>query len=161
MKFILDRMLGKMRIWLRLYGFDTLYVGELNVEGDEDRFLLEYFSDRILLTRDEELYTRAVKQNRKVIFISSNGVRDQLGELKDMLNLNFAPVMDRCSLCNTLLRKPTGEETDRALKKDKLPDSVKKYTLYYCPNCVKLYWTGKHWVNISDFTSRLNSDQFF
>ena len=57
MRFITDRMLGKLSTWLRILGYDTVYAADLEVKGDEDRFIvtLAEREGRILLTRDLSL----------------------------------------------------------------------------------------------------------
>ncbi|RUM33429.1 MAG: hypothetical protein DSY33_04455, partial [Archaeoglobus sp.] len=49
-KFVCDRMLKKLAVWLRLSGYDTLCEEAFNVNPrKEDTFLVENFTDRILL----------------------------------------------------------------------------------------------------------------
>ncbi len=157
MKLILDRMLGKMKVWLRLCGYDTLYVGEMDIREDEDEFLLMHHRDRVLVTRDKELYLKSLKIGRDAIFIESNDVEAQMMELKKKAGIVLEPSMERCSLCNSLLRKPAIEEIERVIEKEDFPEKIKNYDLYYCHKCEKLYWVGSHWTNISEFVSRLNS----
>lgn len=156
-KFLCDRMLGKLATWLRLFGYDTLYAGDLEVEGDEDFFLINEFRDRILLTRDKELYNRA-KGLRPVFLIKSDRLGDQLRELK-ALGIRFELKMDRCSVCNTPLRKPTREEALEVMKREGIKeDLAEKFDLWYCERCKKLYWMGGHWKNMKRFLNELERD---
>ncbi len=157
MKLILDRMLGKMRVWLRLCGYDTLYIGELDVDMDEDEFLLMRLKERVLVTRDRELYRKSIRRGREAVLIEGNDLRSQLVELKEKLSLTFEPVMQRCSLCNSLLRKPSKEEAVNVIRRENFPDGVMDLDLFYCEKCDKLYWRGSHWDNILEFISGLNS----
>ncbi len=154
MRFIADRMLGKLAIWLRIFGYDTLYVGDFET-SDEDLFLLENFTDRILLTRDKELYDRAVRRNRKAVLIRSDSVIDQISEIKD-LGIETEIKMDRCSVCNAILRKPTENEAREVMEREGIEENLKeKYELWYCEKCKKLYWLGSHYRNMVKFLENL------
>ena len=155
LKFLVDRMLGKLAIWLRIFGYDTLYIGDFNVE-DEDKFMLENFEERILLTRDKGLYERCLNRGRKVIIIRSDEVINQIKELVDSLNISTEIRMDRCSVCNSLLRKPDREESLRVMEREGIKeDLMKKYELWYCEKCDKLYWMGSHYRNMLRFLEML------
>jgi uncharacterized protein with PIN domain len=154
MKFICDRMLGKLATWLRISGYDTLYIGDLRVD-DEDEFLLKNYLDRVLITKDRDLFTKSKKMGREAFLVKSNNVAEQMMELK-ALGVKFQIVMDRCSVCNTPLRKPTEDEALAALKEMKLgKDMLEKYELWFCENCKKLYWMGSHWVNMIRFLRKI------
>ncbi|MCS7144116.1 MAG: Mut7-C RNAse domain-containing protein [Archaeoglobaceae archaeon] len=154
MKFICDRMLGKLAVWLRISGYDTLYIGEFTAENEDD-FLIENFKDRVLLTKDRRLFSKAKKYGRKVLLIRSNDVAEQMKELKE-IGVKFQIVMDRCSVCNNFLRKPTKEEALTVLKEQGLPeDMLERYELWFCENCRKLYWMGGHWVNMVRFLKKI------
>ncbi|MEM2120407.1 MAG: Mut7-C RNAse domain-containing protein, partial [Archaeoglobaceae archaeon] len=129
-KFICDRMLGKLAVWLRISGYDTLYVGDFKIE-DEDEFLLRNHTDRVLLTKDRTLFLKSRKAGRRAFLINSNDVADQMRELKD-IGVRFQIVMDRCSVCNELLRKPSIEEALAVIREQKLgEDLLEKYELWY------------------------------
>jgi len=154
MKFLTDRMLGKLTNWLRISGYDTLSVAELKLDCDEDEFMLENFADRILLTKDKKLYQKCIKKGRKVFLIKSNDIIEQMRELKN-LGVKFQLVMDRCSLCNELLRKPTVEEAKEVIKKENLQENILELDLWYCEKCKKLYWMGGHWRNMAEVIRKL------
>ncbi|PJB21075.1 MAG: hypothetical protein CO114_07255, partial [Euryarchaeota archaeon CG_4_9_14_3_um_filter_38_12] len=50
MKFVADIMLGRLARWMRLLGFDVLYP-----DTSDDKELLKFADERIILTRDKEL----------------------------------------------------------------------------------------------------------
>ena len=151
LKFICDRMLGKLTTWLRIAGYDTLYVSDLNILGDEDTYMLRNHRDRILITKDRNLYARCLKAERKAILIKSDRLADQMKELQ-RFGVSFEPVMDRCSVCNALLRKPSAEEAARVMKREGIAENLaEKYELWYCERCDKLYWMGSHWRNMMKF----------
>ncbi|MEM0351312.1 MAG: Mut7-C RNAse domain-containing protein [Archaeoglobaceae archaeon] len=154
MKFICDRMLGKLAIWLRISGYDTLYIGNFEIDG-EDEFLLKNHLDRILLTKDRVLYIKCQKIGRRAFLIKSNKVLEQMRELKS-LGVKFQIVMDRCSVCNNLLRKPSKEEAMDVLREMGLKeDMLEKYELWFCEKCRKLYWMGGHWRNMVRFLKKI------
>lgn len=148
-KFVCDRMLKRLAVWLRIFGYDTIYAGDFNLEGDEDSFLINEFRDRILLTRDKGLYARA-KDLRPIFLIRSDKIDEQLRELKDLIKLEIR--MDRCSVCNTPLRKPKDEEVFDFMKREGIKEDIrKKFELWYCERCKKVYWMGSHWRNMKKF----------
>jgi hypothetical protein len=151
LKFICDRMLGKLTTWLRIAGYDTLYVNDLNILGDEDTYMLRNHRDRILITKDRNLYARCLKEERKAILVKSDRLAEQMKELQ-RFGISFEPVMDRCSVCNALLRKPRAEEAKRVMEREGIAeDLAEKYELWYCEKCDKLYWMGSHWRNMMKF----------
>ena len=155
MKFFVDRMLGKLAIWLRIFGYDTLYIGDFET-NDEDTFMLENYTNRILLTRDKELYERCIKKGRKAILIRSDDVLEQIRELIKSLGIKTEIRMDRCSVCNTILRKPTREEALRVMRREGIKeDLMERYELWYCEKCDKLYWMGSHYRNMVKFLKGL------
>jgi hypothetical protein len=158
MKFICDRMLGKLATWLRISGYDTVYVGELRLNNrrKEDTFILNSFRDRILLTRDRELFRRCMSAGREAVFIKSEFVAGQIKELIER-GIEFRIVMERCSVCNSPLRKPEDHEVRRVLVKEGISEDFReKYEFWYCERCDKLYWMGSHWRNMVDFLERIN-----
>lgn len=154
MKFLTDRMLGKLTTWLRISGYDTLNISDLEVAGDEDDFMLNNFTDRILLTKDKALYHKCIKNGRKAFLITSNDLAEQMRELKK-LGVKFQLVMDRCSVCNSTLRKPKKEEAMEVIKREGLKEDMLEIDLWYCEKCKKLYWMGGHWKNMSRFLRKV------
>jgi len=152
-KFLTDRMLGRLTRWLRISGYDTVSISELDAD-DEDSFMLENMRDRILVTKDKSLYQKCLKNNRKAILIKSNSIEDQMRELM-ALGIKFQIVMDRCSICNTPIRKPTELEAKEVLRREGLPEDMLEMDLWYCEKCKKLYWMGGHWKNMSRFLRKV------
>src|SRR5450759_1542970 len=109
MKFIADRMLGRLARVLRLFGYDTL---EIKKQENEDDFLLELAGkeDRILISRDALLIRKAIKKGLGAYDVQSPRIMEQLCEIQSQFKLSFEPKMDRCTLCNSLIQKidPSG-----------------------------------------------------
>ncbi len=145
-------MLGKLARWLRMLGQDLLYSTELNDSG----FLeLAKKENRVLLTRDLELYQRANAKGLAAYYVEGLTEPDQLAELACRYNLTLTIDMDKshCPLCNTILK---------ATPKEQLTNGLEKNTLIYyekfwkCPHCGQVYWQGAHWTQI---TNTLNEAQ--
>ena len=150
-------MLGKLVTWLRIFGYDTLYVGELEIKLDEDKALVNNFKDRILLTKDKELYRLAKRTGRAAILITSDQVLTQIKQLA-RLGIKTEPVMNRCSVCNSLLRRPTMEEILEFKQKEGIKEKLEeKYELWYCAKCRKVYWMGSHWRNMRKFLGKIGN----
>ncbi len=153
-KFICDRMLKKLAVWLRISGYDTLCVDELSKKfkldkNKEDTFFVKNYPDRILLTRDKELFSRRKAENLPVMLIKSSEVKGQIREISKIAKIS--PVMLRCSICNSILRTPSKQEIEEVLKREGLGRHILKKELWYCENCKKLYWKGGHWKNMLRF----------
>ena len=54
--FLVDRMLGRLVAWLRIFGYDTKSALDLKLSSNEDTLLIEMAKSegRILLSRDKE-----------------------------------------------------------------------------------------------------------
>ena len=140
-KFIVDDMLGKLAVRLRMLGFDATYYGD-----SADSLLLRKSKEenRILLTRDLEI-TKVRGAN--TFFISSKKLKDQIREVIEKYDLKVSPpnMFSRCSVCNEPLQDLPKEKV-----KGKVPPVV--YKLFnefaYCPKCDKYYWKGTHFEKI-------------
>jgi uncharacterized protein with PIN domain len=140
-KFIVDDMLGKLAVRLRMLGFDTSYYRDT-----ADSFLLRKSKEeeRILLTRDLGL-TKVRGAN--AFFITSRKLKDQIREVIEKYNLIVSPqnMFSRCSVCNEALQDIPKEKV-----KGHVPPLI--YKLFnefsYCPICDKYYWKGTHYEKI-------------
>ncbi len=154
MRFVIDRMLGKLSTWLRVLGYDTVYAAEVNGKigagnEDEDRALvaLAEHETRILLTRDKNLALAAMKRDVQCVKIETDDVMEQLKELlQHSININLEPVPVRCSECNAGIRKIEEGEEDILREKNYVPKSmIGKWDFWVCPRCGRIYWEGSHW----------------
>ncbi len=149
--FILDGMYGSLARWLRLLGYDTIFCNDW---VDDD--ILIATEDRILLTRDKELITRAQTRGLKVFNPGSRPIYKMLRRLQEYLGTEFIlnPSKSRCSLCNARLAHAQPEEV-----KDRVPArSFNQFTLYWqCTNkdCRQVYWQGRHWRRIQATLNRI------
>jgi len=138
-KFLADRMLGKLMKWLRILDYDTTYpfIDDLSL------ILMARQENRILLTRDTNLIKRRNICN--FLFIKSDRWEEQLLEVIKALKLKIefdSKIFSRCSLCNT----PT-----KNIEKKEVKIHVPHYVFLtqdkfvYCSSCKKYYWRGTHW----------------
>lgn len=143
-KFIADGMLGKLTRWLRMLGQDVTYSNQFE---DEELIAAAKKERRVILTRDLQLYQRAIAKGINAFYVEGQTEAAKLAELAE--RFDFPLVVDlqrsRCPQCNTRIR-PTSKE--------KLAGKVEKNTFVYydefwkCPKCGHIYWQGAHWDGI-------------
>ncbi len=142
-------MLGRLSRWLRIFGYDTL---EVRKQENEDDVLLELAEkeDRILISRDSLLIRKAIKKGIRAYPVRSSDIREQLREMRLEFQLNLEPQMDRCTLCNSIIRKIEPFEIEILKTKEYVyPEKLEKGTEFWlCDNCGQVYWKGTHWKNI-------------
>jgi uncharacterized protein with PIN domain len=145
-KFIADGMLGKLTRWLRMLGQDVAYSVQLS---DSELLELSEKENRILLTKDLELYKRAVARGIDALYLEGEKESERLAELGKRYGLKLAIDMEKshCPMCNTKLMTTPKELLSSQLEKNTF--------LYYdkfwkCPNCGQVYWQGAHWKQISN-----------
>jgi O-6-methylguanine DNA methyltransferase len=155
LRFVTDRMLGKLSTWLRILGYDTVYAAEVK-EGDEDEdkaiIALAEHEARILLTRDKNLAASARKRGVQCVQIKTDEVMKQLEELlRHNMNINLEPVPVRCSECNARIRKVEEGEEDILREKSYVPTSmIGEWDFWICERCGRIYWEGSHWRNMRE-----------
>ncbi len=90
MKFIADRMLGRLVRWLRLFGYDTLVIHQ---QENEDDLLLEVAEkeERILISRDRVLVMRAIKKGIRSYLVQSSEIMEQLLEMQKEFDIEVEP----------------------------------------------------------------------
>jgi uncharacterized protein with PIN domain len=143
-KFIADGMLGKLTRWLRMLGQDVKYSNQFE---DEELIITANKERRVLLTRDLELYQRAIAKGIDAFYVEGRTEAEKLAELAKRFDfpLTIDLKRSRCPRCNTKIR-PT--------PKEKLAGKVEKNTFIYydefwkCPKCGHIYWQGAHWEGI-------------
>ena len=135
MKFIVDRMLGRLSKWLRVLGYDTIYIEKADIPK------IEHIAKdgRIFVTRNNKLK----RLNCTVILIKSDHYKDQLKELitHARLTLNKERILCRCIHCNIELTPAKREDI-----KELIPLYIfsTTHTFRSCPCCNKIFWPGSH-----------------
>ena len=145
MKFLADSMLGKLARWLRMLGHDVTYNVNL---GDNDLLEIAKKENRVLLTKDLELYRRAASKAIDAFYVEGKTESHRLGEVAERYGLTLVIDMDKshCPVCNTSLKSASKDQLSGELEKN-------TYTYYdkfwRCPNCGQVYWQGAHWKQIT------------
>jgi uncharacterized protein with PIN domain len=146
MRFIVDSNVGRLARWLRMAGFDTLFINDL----DDNRLVRIALSEkRILLTKDTQILKRRVASTGRlrVILIESEEVKAQFRQVLKTLNLagQIKP-FTLCLECNQPLVVRSKDEV-----KHLVPPYVFKTQNQYmqCPACQRIYWRGTHWQRMN------------
>jgi uncharacterized protein len=134
-------MLGTLCRYLRLMGYDAESAHSMS-EGNprEDTLLLlsAEREDRILLTRDRELARRG---GARAVLVSGDDVLDQITVLVEQGLIEPELRLNRCSICNELLRPARDFEISSA---SYAPKNRGDLRFFWCSTCRKLYWPGSH-----------------
>jgi len=155
MKFIVDSNVGRLARWLRIAGFDTMSINDL----DDNRLVRLALSEgRVLLTKDTQILKRRVATTGrlKVILIESEEVKAQLRQVVKALNLgDKIKPFTLCLECNQPLVLSEKEDV-----KELVPPYIYQTQTQYmqCPACQRVYWRGTHWQRMSRELERIVSE---
>jgi uncharacterized protein len=144
--FLADGMLGKLARWLRMLGHDVKYSTEMS---DNELLALAKEEKRVLLTRDFELYQRAVGRGIEAFYVDGKTDSEKLAQLAERYNFPLEIDMNKsyCPKCGTKLNPASKKQVQGEVEKNTF--------LYYekfwkCPNCQQIYWQGAHWKQITN-----------
>ncbi|MCG6982634.1 MAG: Mut7-C RNAse domain-containing protein [Deltaproteobacteria bacterium] len=150
-RFVADRMLGKLAKWLRVLGYDVVYLRK----ASEGEILQKLQAGRTLLTRNRRAQKWRGKGN--VFIVKGNDPKIQLREVVKGLGLPEldAVIFSRCLGCNRTL-DPVKRETVR----EEVPDYIyqKHEEFYRCNDCGKVYWHGSHAVRMRQQLQKMLED---
>ncbi len=144
---LLDAMLGKLARWLRLLGYDVVYMQA------EDHVLARRAraEGRVLLTRDREL---ARRRGLEALLITSQELAAQLAQVRRELPAPSPDTPPRCMTCNAPLSEVSREEAAAHVP----PYVARVHSSFRrCPVCEKIYWPGTHWRKIKARLSDLEN----
>jgi uncharacterized protein with PIN domain len=145
-RFILDSSLGRLARYLRMLGYDAVYLSDVPPR----RVLKETLTTgRFLLTRTRELSRR---DDIDVFLVRSDKILEQLSEVNHEFHLQFTvDVMSRCISCNTPL-----EKVEKSEILESLPPHVAKTQKSFsrCPACRALFWPGTHYARMIDVLTK-------
>lgn len=146
-KFIVDEMCGKIARWLRLLGFDTIYMINKGDYEDFDMKLLRIAieEDRILITSDLALYEYAERVGVNAILIRESDLVSKLRKIFKTIKLSNLTIKPRCPICNSTL-KCVDKEYVRDMVPKNVFERINKFLI--CLKCNKAYWFGSHWREI-------------
>jgi hypothetical protein len=135
-RFIVDAMLGRLARWLRLLGFDVLYVKDVS---DDELVALANQEERVLLTKDRKLLREKKVDGH---LVEAKAWEDQVREIIDEFRLSdLVRPLSRCLECNQSL-----EPIEKERVAERVPPLVyqtqNEFTV--CPGCRRVYWNGTH-----------------
>ncbi|MBF0551291.1 MAG: Mut7-C RNAse domain-containing protein [Deltaproteobacteria bacterium] len=137
MKFLAERMLGRLAKWLRILGYDTVLEGRPDMEANLEELEKED-EPRVILTR-----RRKKPGPSQAYLLHSDDPMEQLKEVvvTFRLTVDEAGIFSRCSVCNRAL-----VAVSRAEVVGQVPDYVLAGhgTFHRCPRCGRVYWPGSH-----------------
>jgi uncharacterized protein with PIN domain len=142
--FIVDVNAGKLALFLRMLGFDTMYGNEIRNSRLAE---IANSQNRILLSRDTALLKR--KNVMHGYLLREHTPKKQLIEVVRLYDLSskFKP-LSRCIPCNGLLVPVSKERILEHLE----PLTRKHYhSFHICESCGKIYWPGSHQEKIYGF----------
>jgi len=137
LRFAAENTLGKLARWLRIMGFDTVYLprpdpaalGRLAGEG------------RLVLTRTRHLAARMPAG--RALWVRPDDPRQQVRQVIRQLKITRDRVrlFSRCLVCNTPV-VPIAREAAAG----RVPDYVwqTQDAFSTCPECGRIYWPGSH-----------------
>jgi uncharacterized protein with PIN domain len=129
-----------------MMGHDVKYSNNMD---DSELLTIAEKEQRILLTRDFELYQHAVAKEVDAFYVQGQTEEERLAELAKRfgISLEIDMATSRCPKCNTQVK---------SLSKEKVANRVEKrtfehYTEFWeCPKCGQVYWQGAHWTKIRE-----------
>ena len=141
LRFILDIHLGKLAVYLRMFGFDALYRNDYE---DEELAQIAQQEGRILLTRDRRLLMRSLVT--RGYCVRALDPRHQIVEVIQRFGLvdKIVP-FQRCLRCNSPLQP---------IAKEAIVDRLEPLTrqhyheFHICPRCNQIYWKGSHYEHM-------------
>ena len=140
---MVDANLGKLALYLRILGFDTLYSNSYR-----DTEIAEVSRDqrRILLTRDRRLLQRSAVTHG--YWVRSTDPVTQMREVASRFDLaGMIEPFHRCLRCNSLLVPVDKREILHRLE----PKTKKYYDEFrICPECDRIYWKGTHFEHMRE-----------
>jgi len=141
-RFVLDGHLGRLAAFLRLAGFDALYLRDA---GDAELAAVSAAERRILLTRDQGLLKRRAVTHGYLV--RSTRPTAQLTDVLQRFDLRrLVRPFTRCMRCNGLLAAVSKDEVAGQVP----PRSYEAFDRFLrCQGCGKIYWQGSHYERLS------------
>ena len=136
MKLVADAMLGRLAKWLRILGYDTIFVADTD---DWAVIRLARAQDRLILTRDRAL---SVRRGVRALVVESQELKVQLRQVWYSVGPPSNPPFSRCPVCN----QPLSEVSARQVQA-RVPPYVQRTQTRFkgCAACDRIYWPGSHW----------------
>jgi len=141
-KFIVDINVGKLAKWLRVMGYDTLFIKDIS---DDNLIRIGLQEGRVVLTKDSHILRRRIVTSGqlKALHIRYDDVTQQLRQVIEAFNLDSQEgEFSLCIECNRLLM-----DVQKDAVRHKVPPFVLETHSEFvsCPGCRRIYWQGTHW----------------
>ena len=149
-RFVLDSHLGRLAVYLRLLGFDTLY---RNDYGDAQIVELARAEQRIILTRDKGLLKHGAVTHG--YWLRETEPHRQTVEVLRVFDLRRSmQPFTRCMACNGEL-----QDVGKAVVIDRLPPHVRESFDQFaqCAGCSRVYWPGSHYTRLRQMIDALEA----
>ncbi|MGV9168787.1 MAG: Mut7-C RNAse domain-containing protein [Promethearchaeia archaeon] len=147
--FIADAMLGRLAVWLRLTGNDTVYSPDID---DEELLTKAENENRVLLTADSELHSLAKKKGVNSMLLREP-VHERLARVFHVYEITprVDPSKSRCSKCNGKLIEIDEKDKER-IKGYVFEQTYSHYDRFWlCKDCNSVYFQGGYWSNIQRY----------
>ena len=138
MKFLVDRMMGKLAKGLRMLGYDTVYY-----RGEDAYQLISLARQegRVIITRNTRLTPK--RSEDRIVRVEEDDPYLQFKELvrKGQVSFDEEKLFSRCLLCNAVLDQISREEVE-----GRVPDFIFHHhqEFFRCSQCQRIYWPGSH-----------------
>jgi uncharacterized protein with PIN domain len=129
-----------------MMGHDVEYSSDMD---DSELLTIAKKEQRILLTRDFELYQRAAAKEVDSFYVQGQTEKERLSELAKRfgIRLEIDMATSRCPKCNTQVKPVSKEKVAGRVEKR----TFEHYTEFWeCPKCGQVYWQGAHWTRIRE-----------
>jgi len=150
-RFIVDANVGKLARWLRMLGYDTIFINNID---DGELVSIALMERRVVVTKDTQIMLRRVVTGGRVkaVLIEDDDPRDQFRQLMHAVNLDQECKFTRCLECNRPLEPRSRDEVEGLVP----PYVFKTQTQYQqCPACKRIYWRATHWQHMSQVLDTL------
>jgi len=86
-RFIVDTNAGKLACWLKMLGYDTLFINDVD---DNELIAIGLNDKRVLLTKDTQIMLRRVitSGRLKAVLIEDDNSKDQLRQVARMMKID-------------------------------------------------------------------------
>jgi len=142
--FLLDAMLGDLAKWLRILGYNAVYLPKHDDKELMDEAVKEGLT---LITRDKELFKKALSKGVEAYLLSTYKCYEALAELSVVfgIRLDLNPFETRCPKCNKELKLVVSKSFEGKAPRNVLAANK---ILWYCESCNSIYWVGSHYRSI-------------